>query len=515
MNQSLAIPLMYREQVDSTSSECQRLLASAEQSAPFAVWTRHQSEGRGRRGHTWSSPEGNLYLSIVLPTPQAASSEIALWPMKAAQLLCWWVATKFDVRLTMKWPNDLYFAGAKLGGVLCETAVRGSQWSDVVIGIGLNVNLAPEVGDVSTISLKDVVGRSDDVERLAYSITKFFEKHWPKYSNEDVVSDYHHFGIEVGQRWRREGVSRDVCRLFNVTPKGALQLQSVTDPARVEELYASTDEYRWIYRRDLLEQSSLLIADVGNTALKLSYFAHASDDTPTKVLNYSLHQDSVDLDEMLVKDLRFLLEDEQDSIAIHYLSVNPSALDRVRSITGDVVTWVEIPRRPLRYRGAYAMLEMGMDRFSIIEALIQQRSGRPTLALSLGTATTVALINDHGVHLGGWILPGLQMSLQALGDGTSNLPTPELGDVAVSAASIEWGLGTRSAMTNGCVQALMCMVQGLRASLSAELKIESEAIRVVMTGGNAWRLAGYSDWEEHPYLIAQGARLMVLGGQAF
>ena len=51
--------------------------------------------------------------------------------------------TALDVRL--RWPNDLYTSGLKLGGILCEGSFRGSEAETFVVGIGINVNQRLEI----------------------------------------------------------------------------------------------------------------------------------------------------------------------------------------------------------------------------------------------------------------------------------------------------------------------------------------------------------------------------------
>ncbi len=51
---------------------------------------------------------------------------------------------KFDTSVKLKWPNDLLLNGKKIGGILCESKVKGNFLNQIVIGIGLNVNETKE-----------------------------------------------------------------------------------------------------------------------------------------------------------------------------------------------------------------------------------------------------------------------------------------------------------------------------------------------------------------------------------
>ncbi len=96
-----------------------------------------QTRGRGRRGNVWHSPSGGLWFSLVL-RPELERNE--LWGLTALSALSAVAGVRSLTGLSVgiKWPNDLYIDGKKLGGVMAE-----SSGGAVVIGIGLNVNVDP------------------------------------------------------------------------------------------------------------------------------------------------------------------------------------------------------------------------------------------------------------------------------------------------------------------------------------------------------------------------------------
>jgi BirA family transcriptional regulator, biotin operon repressor / biotin---[acetyl-CoA-carboxylase] ligase len=132
-----------------------------------------QTEGRGRRGHAWFSPAGSgLYVSVVL-TPARARVDprraTALLTLAAGVALAEGLQSSVSLSVDLKWPNDLYVARRKVGGILAE-ATRDT----VVLGYGLNVHTVacpPELRDRAT-SIESELGRPVDrlnvlVETLA------------------------------------------------------------------------------------------------------------------------------------------------------------------------------------------------------------------------------------------------------------------------------------------------------------------------------------------------------------
>lgn len=147
-----------------TSSTNDRASEAAAAGAPHgAVYVADaQSAGRGRQGRVWQSPAGaGLYCSVVLEVPARAVPLVTLMAgVAAADGIR--ETTGFTVQL--KWPNDLWADGRKLGGILAEVAQTGGAGSRIVVGIGINVTAAalpPDVAALAT-SLEGELGRTVD-----------------------------------------------------------------------------------------------------------------------------------------------------------------------------------------------------------------------------------------------------------------------------------------------------------------------------------------------------------------
>src|ERR1700722_15821317 len=128
----------HHDQIGSTSDEARRM---ASEGAPHGtvVHADEQTAGRGRLAHTWFSPPGNLYVSILLRTGQPASRTAEL-SFLAALAVADTVEALLprQTRAMLKWPNDVLVSGAKIAGILLEQVDDAT-----IIGIGLNVLEAP------------------------------------------------------------------------------------------------------------------------------------------------------------------------------------------------------------------------------------------------------------------------------------------------------------------------------------------------------------------------------------
>jgi BirA family biotin operon repressor/biotin-[acetyl-CoA-carboxylase] ligase len=136
-----------------------------------------QTNGKGRLGKSWYSPEGGLWFSVVLK-PEAArritlgSTDILsvpqLIPLAAGVAVCEAVS-EFDIQARVKWPNDVLVHGKKLAGILAEF-----DEGTLILGIGFNLNISDfpeEIASIATSLLLEK-NRTFDKEDVLSSILK-------------------------------------------------------------------------------------------------------------------------------------------------------------------------------------------------------------------------------------------------------------------------------------------------------------------------------------------------------
>lgn len=150
-------------EIGSTNDRARELLREPDGDG-VAVVAELQTTGRGRRGRPWESPRGvNLMASVGLRP--ALDSRAASWLGMAAALAVRDACATFapGSRVAIRWPNDIVTDdGLKVAGVLVETAIEDGRTTDVVIGMGINVNwrravMPPDIGARAT-SLADLNG---------------------------------------------------------------------------------------------------------------------------------------------------------------------------------------------------------------------------------------------------------------------------------------------------------------------------------------------------------------------
>jgi BirA family biotin operon repressor/biotin-[acetyl-CoA-carboxylase] ligase len=170
--------LIIIKQIDSTNNFLKDSLSNSKPlTEGTVIMAESQYAGRGQQQNRWHSEAGkNLTFSILLkpvflPVGQQfdLTRAISLGIINALEPI-------LGDKLKIKWPNDIYYADGKLGGILIENLVQGHQIKNSVIGIGLNINQEIFPLDVpNAVSLNQILHRHYDLKLLLSEICKNIE----------------------------------------------------------------------------------------------------------------------------------------------------------------------------------------------------------------------------------------------------------------------------------------------------------------------------------------------------
>lgn len=131
--------IIHHDVVGSTMDEAFRLAMDGCPNGTV-VCAEQQTKGRGRMDRDWSSPSGKgIYMSIVL-RPNLVATDVAKLTLLGGVAVYEAIQNVCDVKLDIKWPNDILADQKKLCGILTEMNAQMEQVKFVVMGIGINVN---------------------------------------------------------------------------------------------------------------------------------------------------------------------------------------------------------------------------------------------------------------------------------------------------------------------------------------------------------------------------------------
>ncbi len=216
--------VMVVEQTQSTNSDLKALALSGAPEGTTLIAER-QTGGRGRRGRTFCSPQGGLYLSTLLrPTdpihPGLVTCLAAVAAARAIESLC-------DLWVEIKWVNDLYLNDRKVAGILAEGVLDpGGALTAVVLGIGINLTgtLPEELATIATTLEAEGVALSRE------DLAAAFLNEWERVQTapvEEGMSEYRKRSLIIEREVTVvQGNDTYPATAIGITPEGHLRVRT-------------------------------------------------------------------------------------------------------------------------------------------------------------------------------------------------------------------------------------------------------------------------------------------------
>jgi BirA family biotin operon repressor/biotin-[acetyl-CoA-carboxylase] ligase len=205
-----------------------------------------QTGGRGRLRRAWGSPEGGLWMSLVLrPDLEAAAAP------RVTQTAAVAVAKslrEIGTDVGIKWPNDLLAepGGRKICGILAESGPRPARPDETphldhaLLGIGLNANLDPEdlgVSDRRVATLRSELGHDADPLDLLGRLLRNLHAELRRIRNfAAILDDWRALSLTLGERVvvRRSGEVLEGTAV-GIGPGGELLLRTANGVTELHE----------------------------------------------------------------------------------------------------------------------------------------------------------------------------------------------------------------------------------------------------------------------------------------
>lgn len=187
---SIGTPFIELQSVDSTNNYARALIKDnrlperqGSSLHGLTLFAHEQVAGRGQRGRVWTAEKDmNITMSVIIdPRPLADP-----FPLSAAMALAireFFLVYAID-KVSVKWPNDLYWQDRKAGGILIESGISAASgfsagWDWSIIGIGININQThfPDYLP-NPVSLKQITGSDYKLVPLARELCRFLDLHF-------------------------------------------------------------------------------------------------------------------------------------------------------------------------------------------------------------------------------------------------------------------------------------------------------------------------------------------------
>jgi BirA family biotin operon repressor/biotin-[acetyl-CoA-carboxylase] ligase len=206
-----------------STNEVLKELALDEIGSGTVVTAKIQTGGRGRLGRTWESPDGGLWLSVLLEIDQKIdNNKFGLVPLMAGSSVATAILMEYGVDAGVKWPNDVMIDGRKVCGILCEMVEHeGTRY--IIIGIGINVNNRVKEGyefSAFSTSIAEEFEKSVKMEVLENTILEELDFRAELLSNAEfdkIIDDWRELSVTLGKNVKVTlpngeviGIARDI-----------------------------------------------------------------------------------------------------------------------------------------------------------------------------------------------------------------------------------------------------------------------------------------------------------------
>jgi BirA family biotin operon repressor/biotin-[acetyl-CoA-carboxylase] ligase len=169
------------------------------------VFADSQTKGRGRLERKWVSPaKRGLWFSVLL-RPDLRPQEATRLTVASATALRRAIEAQTGLRAEIKWPNDILVHGGKVAGILTELSAELDHVKYIVLGIGVNVNLAsgdfpPDLRKTAT-SLKAELGKPVSRPDLAVAILRELDRDYARVATgpfATLADEWEEHGTTIG-----------------------------------------------------------------------------------------------------------------------------------------------------------------------------------------------------------------------------------------------------------------------------------------------------------------------------
>ena len=197
---SLGAEIFVYDSVGSTNDEARKYAAQGSGKNAFFI-AKEQTSGRGRRGRSFISREGGLYISYLLH-PRLSAREAIMLTVFSAVALAETVRELSGAEAKIKWVNDLFLGGKKLAGILAEGEFTkdGGGFEYAVVGVGINLHgsIAEELADIAT-TLEEQTSLRVDIPEFAKAFAKKLAS-FEESLSASYMDKYRTLSLVIGKR---------------------------------------------------------------------------------------------------------------------------------------------------------------------------------------------------------------------------------------------------------------------------------------------------------------------------
>jgi BirA family biotin operon repressor/biotin-[acetyl-CoA-carboxylase] ligase len=202
-----------------------------------------QTGGIGRLGRAWCSPEGGIWITIILK-PDIPMDHLFMITMAGSIAVARSLRKEYELGALIKWPNDIYIGDKKVSGLLLELAAEADVIHYCLLGIGIDANMDP--ADLpptlrsSITTLKMELGYEVDRTALLARLLKEFEQRYTLLESEEyeaIIREWKSLSITLDHRIHVKTLRKSFDgEAIDIDEHGALIVRK--DNGKIEHVFA-------------------------------------------------------------------------------------------------------------------------------------------------------------------------------------------------------------------------------------------------------------------------------------
>lgn len=215
--------ILYYQETASTNELARKLLAEGKINTGTVIIAGRQTAGKGRRGRSWNSPHGGVWMSLLL-RPCLDLQATALLSLVFAVAVASALDKFLDSSVQIKWPNDIYVNQKKLAGILLELSGELDRADYLIAGIGINVNVEstdlPDPAEKAATSIMIEARSNFNLSVVLQEVLQSLDSYYDKYIHQgfdEILEEFKdrcfHLGkeisIQAGEKVIR-GINSDI-----------------------------------------------------------------------------------------------------------------------------------------------------------------------------------------------------------------------------------------------------------------------------------------------------------------
>ncbi|MCD7782275.1 MAG: biotin--[acetyl-CoA-carboxylase] ligase [Methanosphaera sp.] len=230
----------FYDELESTNDTAKEFVKEGAKEGTIVIATK-QTAGRTRKYDDWVSPEGGIYITIIL-RPDISLIQASKLTIVTGVAIAKTLHDSFGINVGIKWPNDLLIGNKKICGILTEAVTDYDKLDAVLVGVGIDVNIDKEdipdsIKDIAT-SVKEELNREYNRAEIVRVFFKEFEDLYEKFKNGEfkyIVSEWRRLSATTGNRIKvyKNGKAK-YADAVGIDNKGALIIE--TDDGKLEKV---------------------------------------------------------------------------------------------------------------------------------------------------------------------------------------------------------------------------------------------------------------------------------------